>query len=310
MAGAGAVLLVACGLDTRHQLGFWRDNITLFKHAVEVTPENNFVGYCILGNSYADLGNLEAAASNYVSALAICPSLKEARGGLGNVLLLQKKYAEAEAQFRELLREQPDEFNAHTDLGKALAAQDRIPEARLEYEQVLAKHPDDEAALDALAAVTPKTDLNETLSRLFAALKIRSSPGIHARIAAIQSSQGQFPEAVAHYQAALETKPASPEIENNLAWLLATCPDARVRDGRRAVQIAEHACQATQSKITIYLGSLAAAYAEAGRFDDAIATAQKACALASAHAESDLLKRNQELLAAYQKHQAWHEPGE
>jgi hypothetical protein len=60
----------------------------------------------------------------------------------------------------------------------------------------------------------------------------------------------------------------------------------------------------------VFVGTLAAAYAEAGRFDDAVATAQKACVLASTHGEPDLLQHNQELLAAYQKHQAWHEAGE
>jgi hypothetical protein len=56
------------------------------------------------------------------------------------------------------------------------------------------------------------------------------------------------------------------------------------------------------------VGTLAAAYAEAGRFDDAISTAQKACALASASGERDLLERNQKLLALYRAHQPYHEP--
>jgi hypothetical protein len=55
------------------------------------------------------------------------------------------------------------------------------------------------------------------------------------------------------------------------------------------------------------VGTLAAAYAEAGRFDDAISTAEKACAMASESGDRDLLKRNQDLLALYLKHQPYHE---
>jgi len=97
---------------------------------------------------------------------------------------------------------------------------------------------------------------------------------------------------------------------NNLAWLLATCSDGGIRDGKRAVQLAEHACKSTQSKVTVFLGTLAAAYAEAGRFDEAIATAQKACANASAKRETQLLQSNQNLLALYQQHQPYHEAAE
>jgi hypothetical protein len=95
---------------------------------------------------------------------------------------------------------------------------------------------------------------------------------------------------------------------NNLAWTLATSKETNVRNGTRAVQVAEHACELTHYGVALLVGTLAAAYAEAGRFDDAIATAQKACALASESGKQDLLKNNQDLLALYQKHQPYHEP--
>jgi hypothetical protein len=59
--------------------------------------------------------------------------------------------------------------------------------------------------------------------------------------------------------------------------------------------------------MTTFVGTLAAAYAEAGRFDDAILTAQKACALAEKSGETNLLQRNQELLVFYRQHQPYHE---
>ena len=100
---------------------------------------------------------------------------------------------------------------------------------------------------------------------------------------------------------------APPEILNNLAWRLATSPDPKVRDGTQAVQLAERACEQTHFEKTICVGTLAAAYAEAGRFDEALAAAQKAVALAQQNGEKDLLQKNQELLAQYQKHQPYRE---
>jgi Flp pilus assembly protein TadD len=121
---------------------------------------------------------------------------------------------------------------------------------------------------------------------------------------------GEFQQAVGHYTEALRLRPDAPDMLNNLAWLLATCPEARFRDGAQAVKFGERACGLTHYQKNIYVGTLAAAYAEAGRFDDAIATAQKACALASESGDPDLLKKNRDLLALYLKHQPYHEATE
>jgi len=124
------------------------------------------------------------------------------------------------------------------------------------------------------------------------------------------AQRGRVEEAIAQYERALQIKPDYAESMNNLAWLLATCPDARIRDGTQAVKYAERACEQTHYGMTLFVGTLAAAYAEAGRFDEAIATAEKACALAEAAGEEGLLARNQQLLALYRAHQPYREPAE
>jgi hypothetical protein len=86
---------------------------------------------------------------------------------------------------------------------------------------------------------------------------------------------------------------------NNLAWILATNPDPTVRNGAKAINYARRACDLTNFRITIPLGTLAAAYAEAGQFTEAVATAEKACHLASEAHEATLLQRNQQLLELY-----------
>ena len=90
------------------------------------------------------------------------------------------------------------------------------------------------------------------------------------------------------------------------AELLATAPDASVRNGPEAVRHAEEACRLTRYCATRLVGNLAAAYAEAGRFPEAIATAQKACARAANNPA--LLERNRQLLELYRKGQPYHEP--
>jgi tetratricopeptide (TPR) repeat protein len=119
--------------------------------------------------------------------------------------------------------------------------------------------------------------------------------------------QGRVREAVAYLQKAAVIDPGHPEVDINLAWLLATSSDADIRDGRRAVELAERNCRSTGFKEMISVGVLAAAYAEAGRFEEAISTAQKACALASASGNPEWLNRNQQLLVLYRAHQPYHE---
>jgi cytochrome c-type biogenesis protein CcmH/NrfG len=309
MTLGAAGLLLACLLGTRNQLGYWQDSIRLFSHSIEVTRENNFKGYILLGNSYVESGNLNDAAESYQSALRINSNFEEAHSQLGCVLLVQKKFQAAGVQFGEVLRLNPHDADAHKHLGDALAGQDKTTEAEAEYTTALQLKPDDVETREGLALILArKGETDKALACLQEALKIQPTPGAHAQVASLRAIQGGFQDAVQHYLEALRLKPDSPDVLNNLAWLLATCPDPKVRDGTQAVQLAQHACELTDYKQTIMIGTLAAAYAEAGRFDDAISMAQKACTLALAVGDQGLLQKNQELLVLYQKHQPYHEP--
>jgi tetratricopeptide (TPR) repeat protein len=154
----------------------------------------------------------------------------------------------------------------------------------------------------------------DDFASLFQVLRSEASPidpafsEAQIKIAQNLCQQGDFAGAVASYRLALQTHPDLPDLLNNLGWLLATCPDAHIRDGAQAVKHAGRACELTHYGVTPMVGTLAAAYAEAGRFDDAISMAEKACMMASESGDQDLLKRNQELLALYLKHQPYHEP--
>jgi tetratricopeptide (TPR) repeat protein len=152
----------------------------------------------------------------------------------------------------------------------------------------------------------------DDFASLFQILHSAARPQIGAEFPKVQISaaqslcqRGDFAGAIAGYRLALKTHPNSPDLLNNLAFLLATCPDPSRRNGPEAVPLAEKACQLTHYLAPVLVGTLAAAYAETGRFDDAIWMAQKASALASELGRQDLWKRNQEQLALYLKHQPY-----
>ena len=93
--------------------------------------------------------------------------------------------------------------------------------------------------------------------------------------------QGRVHEAIVQIQKALEFRPRNIEALNNLAWVFATSPEASLRNGARAVELAERADQLSGGRNPAIIGTLAAAYAEAGRFPEAIAAAQRSLQLAS-----------------------------
>jgi Tfp pilus assembly protein PilF len=141
---------------------------------------------------------------------------------------------------------------------------------------------------------------SDALPHLEEALRLDPNLGeAHARVAYIRAGEGKFDEAIAHYQLALKSKPDLTEALNNLAWLMATHPDPRFRNGPEAVRLAERACRLTHDEKTIFIGTLAAAYAEAGRFEEAIAAAQKARNHALKWDETFLAEKNRQLLEVY-----------
>jgi len=94
------------------------------------------------------------------------------------------------------------------------------------------------------------------------------------------------------------------------AWRRASNPDSGIRDGQEAVRLAEQACDLTGHKRPLFVGTLSAAYAEAGRFDEAVETAARAEALARAAGNETLADRDKNLAELFRSRQPFHEtPG-
>jgi tetratricopeptide (TPR) repeat protein len=132
----------------------------------------------------------------------------------------------------------------------------------------------------------------------------------HLHYAMSLSAQKQAAEAVAEYRKAIALDNQLAPACNNLAWLLATYPDPQIRNGKEAVELGEQACRLTNHEQPFYLGTLAAAYAEAGRFSEAVATAEQARDLARKTGMEPVAQRNEQLLESYRAGRPYHESAE
>jgi spermidine synthase len=130
---------------------------------------------------------------------------------------------------------------------------------------------------------------------------------MHNNLAFALMQQGRIEEATQHYEQALRLKPDYPEAQNGLARLLAMLGPAEGGDPIRAVTLAERACELTGNSNANFLDTLAVAYAAAGRFNDAIATAQKAIELARSAGQSQLVAEIETRLQLYRGGQSYHQ---
>ena len=304
---AGGLALLVCAAGTRMQLRHWRDSESIFRHALAVTT-GNWLAHHNLGTVLAEEGKADEAAEHLRAALQINSACEDARSNLGRLLAEQGKRDEGKAQLEALLRANPRHAGAHRNLGSILFAEGNTAEGLAEYALARQLQPDDSATPEDLAAALAKPGAPRIpLPQLGQALALLPTAELRAQLAGTWAEQGKYQSAIEVYRAALALQPQSPDLLNNLAWLLATCPEAEVRDGAGAVRLAERACELSGGKRTVMVGTLAAAYAEAGRFADAAATAQKACALAVASGDKALAARNEELLVLYRAGRAYHE---
>jgi len=164
------------------------------------------------------------------------------------------------------------------------------------------------AYLDLGDALVAEGKFQDGLDKLYEAARLQPKYALaQGKLGAAMSRQGKTTEAIAYYRRALELNPDLPEALNNLAWILAANNDAALRNGPEAVQLAEQACRVTHYEIPLMIGTLADAYAEAGRFKEAAETAEKARQLALSAGETKVAAKNEELLLLYRDGRAYHE---
>jgi len=238
-----------------------------------------------LGIALAQIGtpeDLNEAVLHLEAALRMDPNLVRVRHSLGNALARLGRFEEAVEQYEAALRLQPEQDGIRNNLGNALAALGRFDEAVEQYQEVLRRRPDHTTALNNLAKAYEKAGRHdEAIEQYSHLLRLRpDDAGPHGSLALIFDARGETAQVIHHYREVLRINPRDLKTQNNLAWILATHPNAKFRDGAEAVRLAESVCEATHEGVSPFLDTLAAAYAEGGRFDDAVRTAEQAARLA------------------------------
>jgi tetratricopeptide (TPR) repeat protein/thiol-disulfide isomerase/thioredoxin len=260
-----------------------------------------------IAGKFALRGQLEEAAD----CVDTCLARNEADTGLittgeqaslhrirGAVTMDLKRYEDSLESWTAVLRIMPDDRNAyletakcHTYLGNPEAAGDALKGA-------LKLRRSDPQTLFELGKIQAKTGRHsEAILTFKEALSLASTYTISFELANSQIADGKIADAIASLRQTLKLRPDWPIAANNLAWILATCPDASLRDGKEAVAIATNVCKETDYKYASGLSTLAAAHAETGDFDSAMKHVASAIAVATER------KQPQHRIDAYFKRQ-------
>jgi tetratricopeptide (TPR) repeat protein len=263
------------------------------------------------GISLADDRRYEEAATSFSAALRLEPQAIEARVHLADALNRLGRHGEASNEVAIAIRDAPE--NPHVLSAAAInSSVDGRYEESVEYLRKAVKVAPDDPALYAQMATCEGWLGRSQAVRESCLLGLRANPfdaNLHEMLAEATASLGDSATAVIHYRQALIFEPGLVAALNNLAWLLAVTPADEMRDGAEAVRLAERACELTHRRQPLLLGTLAAAYAETGRFADAVATAEQARQLALDAGQSDVAETNSRLLELYRANKPFRTPG-
>jgi tetratricopeptide (TPR) repeat protein len=276
LATAVTVLaIVALAWAAFMQTSYWRNSETLWTHALAVTADND-VAHNNLGYLCVDRGKIDEAILHFEAAARIRAGKRDPHYNAGSAFMQMNladalarkgKSDEAMVHYEEAIRLQPYYADAYYNRGNVLFAQGHVDEAIADWEKSLQIQPNDADAY---------TGLGNAFLR-----------------------KGFLHEAIANYGKALALAPDDPHSRINIAWVLATAPDASIRDGRKAVEFAEKAVELSSIEDPKFLRALAAAYAEAGQFPKAIEVTQRAIVVATRQTNPEIAHILQSDIALY-----------
>jgi protein O-mannosyl-transferase len=275
-AAMAAVGLLAAWMGCAwQQTTSWRNSETLWTRALACTHNNSFA-YGNLGLALLESGRRDDGIAQLQKSLEINPGYAKAQYNLGLALAAAGRTEEAIVHYQKAIALRPDYVDPHVNLGALLQQRGELAEAIAHYRRALAIDPDCAVA--------------------------------HSNLGLALYQRGATPEAIVQLREALRLRPRDLAALNQLAWILATSPDSAVRNGAAAVVLAQRAAELSGVREPSVLGTLAAAYAENGRFQQAAATAERAIAVATDHGDTALaeLYRSQQKL--YQAGLPFHEP--
>ena len=336
-----SILLLSLGFLTRQQGAVYHDLITFYTKTLARNPAC-WMAHYNLGIALQDHGETDQAITHYHQAIELRPGYAEAHYNLGRLLAEKGEFNDAITHYEATLAINPADAEAHNNLGATLFQAGRVDDAIAHYQEALAVRPDyAEASCNLADALLSKGDMDGAITHyrtcvavlpnhaeaqynLASALLRKGSideaiihyekalelvPGnadAHANLGSALLAKGRIAEAIGQYKEALTLVPENVAAQSNLAWLLATSPDSSLRNGSEAVLLAEQASRSSGGKRPLVLRILAAAYAEAGRFSEARATAHEALQAADDQGNSALSDFLRKEIALYESGQPYH----
>lgn len=281
-----------------------------FERAIELDPANALARR-FLASVWSESGRTEAALPQAAQAVKLDPDDGAGHRVLGMILAQQGQVTQALAEARRAVELGPEDLSAYQFLSGCLSRWGRDEELIDVTRNGLAVFPYDSILRYGLGtAFARKGDLADATNQFAYALLLE--PGwadAHLNFGRTLVRLGDTQEGLRQLQQAVRLAPGLPRALNELAWLLATSSDAAVRNGPEAVRLAEQACAATGRRNSVFLDTLAAAYAEAGKFPEAVNTALEANSLARVAGDEAAILRTEQLLKCFRSNQPYHAGG-
>lgn len=301
LAAVGIIVLAALTSKTWAQTKYWQHSESLWTHALAVTSDTE-IAHNAFGEDLLKRGHVEEAITHFQKAVQIRPGFLDAESNLGVALLQRGKTDEAIVEFRKVIDRNPKFAKGHFDMGAALLQKQELEQAIAEFEKAIELRPEYAEAHNNLAIAlfqTGRTD--EAITHWQNSLAIDGDNAeAHNNLGVALMRKGQIAEAIAEWQKTLQLQPDRVGAELSLAWVLATCPAPALRNGAQALNLAERAHRSSGDHSPMIFRTLAAAYAENGRFAEAVEAATQGLRLATAAGNTNLAEALQRELALYQ----------
>ena len=295
-----AIILSLLMITSRLQVKYWTNSVTLFEHAVNVTDDNS-TAQLNLGEALAEQGNMDKAVKHYKAALKTKPDLAGANINIGVYFREEGKLDKAIDHFSKVLNEKSDRAAAHCELGDTLEKKGELSGAVMHYLEAIRIRPGYAKAYNNLGIILAGQNKVEA-AIVFLSKALQISPGYagaHYNLGKIYANQNNPEKAIFHYQKALQFDPNMMQALYHLSWILSTHEDKKYRNGKEAVKLATRLCKITQYRQPLAMDTLAAAYAEAGNFNEAVFTAEKAYKMALMHGPGSLAQSLEQRLKLY-----------
>ena len=282
--GAGLVAVLACSALSIHQLGYWRDTETLFRHALEVNPKNG-MAQVILGESLIDQGRTDEALTLFSDAVRSGGGASLPLSEMGHALILQKRFAEAIDPLRQAVARDPGMSAAHENLGAAYLGSGSPAEAIPQFEEALRLDDGSRKAdiIEARGNARVKAGhIEEGLVDLKTALALRPTAAVWNDLASAYASREDFANAQPAFTESIRLDPNALDTRLNYAAVLS-------RAGRNTEALAQiHEAIRIAPKSPEPRVYLALTLAQNHRRSEAADAAEEAMRLDPAAANEDL----------------------